>query len=60
MKKIIDYVLVIQDSPENIEERVKCRIIDGWQPQGGVVVLVEESFTEIKVVFYQAMVKFEK
>lgn len=49
--KIVDYVVLFQQSPVMMDQAVKNRIKDGWQPQGGVA-CAENGW------FAQAMVKY--
>ncbi len=39
----------------NLEEEVKRLIHEGWQPQGGISVVINDNHKE----YYQAMVKYE-
>jgi hypothetical protein len=52
--KVVDY-MVTEGNKVTIERRVNRLIKQGWQPIGGIA----ESQDKDKVLFYQAMVKYE-
>lgn len=54
MQKIIDYVIITRDTPEEIEDAVREGIGEGWQPLGGVAVAEPHTFA----AYSQTMVKY--
>jgi hypothetical protein len=57
MQKIINYCLAIDNCREAFEELINKKIIDGWQPIGGVSVGEKQDYS---VFLFQAMVKYEE
>ena len=35
MKRIVDYTIIVGEDIPNMEEQVKDRMAEGWQPFGG-------------------------
>lgn len=63
MKTIIDYFTVCQKNLVQLDNAVRARIAQGWQPIGGVAVADDRiTHTEgghIREQFIQAMVRYE-
>lgn len=61
--KIVDYKIVSDTSPvSDLEKRVLSEILKGWQPLGGIFVVIPTSNADILDAcgtFYQAMVRYE-
>lgn len=57
MEKIVDYDIISVDWRSSIEEKVKKAIIDGWEPLGGICVIVRPYGNGNE--YFQAMVKKE-
>lgn len=60
---IIDYMVVVVDDAETLNEFVKSNILEGWQPFGGVSVVMLKPYKDEMDVWYtfsQAMVKYEE
>lgn len=55
-RKIVDYRIVTQLFADDVDDEVHELMKDGWQPQGGVAVMVT---LKGNTRFYQAMVKYE-
>lgn len=51
-RKIVDYMVVVEDNFGNIQDKIKQLIKEGWQPLGGI----SRSYRRNDA---QAMVKYE-
>ena len=56
-RKIVEYVVLVKSTPERLEDLVNMKLIDDWQPLGGVSTLVKPNSD---IYFIQALVKYEK
>ena len=56
-RKIIEYVVLVKSTPERLEDLVNVKLIDDWQPLGGVSTLIKPNNG---VYFVQALVKYEE
>ena len=65
MRKVIDYCILWRSSGRrqpnydpSLEDQVKQKIEEGWQPLGGVAVNSTETPEDYSFSEYQAMVKY--
>ena len=56
-RKIVEYVVLVKSTPERLEDLVNMKLIDDWQPLGGVSTLVKPNGD---IYFIQALVKYEE
>ena len=56
-RKIIEYVVIVKSTPEKLIDLVNVKLIDDWQPLGGVSTLVKPNSD---IYFVQALVKYEE
>ena len=56
-RKIVEYVVIIKSTAERLEELVNIKLMDDWQPLGGVSTLVQ---SDNRIYFTQALVKYEE
>ena len=56
-RKIVDYVVLVKSTAERLEELVNIKLMDDWQPLGGVSTLVKPNGD---IYFIQALVKYEE
>ena len=56
-RKIVEYVVLVKSTPERLEDLVNMKLIDDWQPLGGVSTLVKPNSD---IYFIQALVKYEE
>ena len=56
-RKIVEYVVLIKSTSERLEDTVNMKLLDDWQPLGGVSTLVKPNNG---VYFLQALVKYEE
>ena len=56
-RKIIEYVVLVKSTPEKLIDLVNVKLIDDWQPLGGVRTLVKPNSD---IYFVQALVKYEE
>ena len=56
-RKIVDYIVLVKSTPEKLEDLVNIKLIDDWQPLGGVSTLVQPNSVSY---FVQALVKYEE
>ena len=56
-RKIVEYVVLVKSTPERLDDLVNVKLIDDWQPLGGVSTLVKPNND---IYFIQALVKYEK
>ena len=56
-RKIVEYVVVVKSTPERLDDLVNVKLIDDWQPLGGVSTLVKPNGA---IYFIQALVKYEE
>ena len=55
--KIVEYVVLIKSTPERLDDLVNMKLLDNWQPLGGVSTLVKPNGD---IYFIQALVKYEE
>ena len=56
-RKIVEYVVLVKNTPERLDNLVNVKLIDDWQPLGGVSTLVKPN---TDIFFIQALVKYEE
>ena len=56
-RKIVDYVVLVKSTPERLEDLVNIKLLDDWQPLGGISTLIKPNNG---VYFIQALVKYEE
>lgn len=56
-RKIVEYVVIVKSTPERLDDLVNMKLLDDWQPLGGVSTLVKPKGD---VYFIQALVKYEE
>ena len=56
-RKIVEYVVLVKSTPERLEDLVNMKLLDDWQPLGGVSTLVKLNED---IYFVQALVKYEE
>ena len=56
-RKIVEYVVLVKSTPEKLIDLVNVKLIDDWQPLGGVSTLVKPNSD---IYFVQALVKYEE
>ena len=56
-RKIIEYVVIVKSTPERLNDLVNTRLLNDWQPLGGVSTLVKPNND---IYFIQALVKYEE
>ena len=56
-RKIIKYAVLVKSTPEKLIDLVNVKLIDDWQPLGGVSTLVKPNS---EIYFIQALVKYEE
>ncbi len=56
-REIVEYVVLVKSTPERLEDLVNMKLLDDWQPLGGVSTLVKPNNG---VYFIQALVKYEE
>ena len=56
-RKIIEYLVLVKSTPERLEDLVNVKLIDDWQPLGGVSTLVKPNGD---IYFIQALVQYEE
>ena len=56
-RKIVEYVVVVKSTPERLYDLVNVKLIDDWQPLGGVSTLVKPNS---EIYFIQALVQYEE
>ena len=56
-RKIVEYVVLVKTTPERLEDLVNMKLLDDWQPLGGVSTLVKPNNG---IYFVQALVKYEE
>ena len=56
-RKIVEYVVLVKSTSERLEHIVNMKLLDDWQPLGGVSILVKPN---IDIYFVQALVKYEE
>ena len=56
-RKIVEYVVLVKSTPERLEDLVNIKLIDDWQPLGGVSTLVKPNGD---IYFIQALVQYEE
>ena len=56
-RKIIKYFVLVKSTPERLEDLVNIKLLDNWQPLGGVSTLVKPNSD---IYYIQALVKYEE
>ena len=56
-RKIVKYIVLGRSISENLVDLVNIKLLDGWQPLGGVSTLVKPNSD---IYFVQALVKYEE
>ena len=56
-RKIVEYVVVVKNTPERLDDTVNMQLLNDWQPLGGVSTLIKPNNG---VYFIQALVKYEE
>ena len=56
-RKIVEYVVIVKSTPERLDDTVNMKLLDDWQPLGGVSTLIKPNNG---VYFIQALVKYEE
>ena len=56
-RKIVEYIVVVKSTPERLTDLVNTKLMDDWQPLGGVSTLVKPNSD---IYFIQALVKYEE
>ena len=56
-RKIAEYVVIVKSTPERLDDLVNVKLIDDWQPLGGVSTQVQPS---VGIFYIQALVKYEE
>ena len=56
-RKIVEYIVVVKSTPERLTDLVNTKLMDDWQPLGGVSTLVKPNND---IYFIQALVKYEE
>ena len=56
-RKIVEYVVLVKSTPEKLIDLVNVKLMNDWQPLGGVSTLVQPNSA---IYFVQALVKYEE
>ena len=56
-RKIVKYLVLVKSTPERLEDLVSIKLLDDWQPLGGISTLIKPNNG---VYFIQALVKYEE
>ena len=56
-RKIVEYVVLVKSTPERLDDLVNMKLLNNWQPLGGVSTLVKPNND---IYFIQALVKYEE
>ena len=56
-RKIVEYVVIVKNTPERLDDTVNMQLLNDWQPLGGVSTLVKPNNG---IYFIQALVKYEE
>ena len=56
-RKIVEYVVLVKSTPEKLIDLVNVKLINDWQPLGGVSTLVKPNGD---IYFIQALVQYEE
>ena len=56
-RKIVEYVVLVKSTSEKLIDLVNIKLIDDWQPLGGVSTLVKPNSD---IYFIQALVQYEE
>ena len=56
-RKIVKYIILGRSISENLVDLVNIKLLDGWQPLGGVSTQVQPS---VGIFYIQALVKYEE
>ena len=56
-RKIVKYVVIVKSTPERLDDLVNMKLLNNWQPLGGVSTLVKPNGD---IYFIQALVKYEE
>jgi hypothetical protein len=58
MNKIIEYRTIHEFSQKSHEIKVNQAILEGWQPLGGINVILASPKTSTEFIYSQALVKY--
>ena len=56
-RKIVEYVVLVKSTAERLEDLVNIKLLDGWQPLGGVSTQIQPS---VGIFYIQALVKYKE
>ena len=56
-RKIVKYIVLGRSISENLVDLVNIKLLDGWQPLGGVSTQIQPS---VGIFYIQALVKYEE
>ena len=56
-RKIVEYVVLVKSTAERLNDSVNMKLLDDWQPLGGVSTLVKPNGD---IYFIQALVQYEE
>ena len=56
-RKIVKYIILGRSISENLVDLVNIKLLDGWQPLGGVSTQVQPN---VGIFYIQALVKYEE
>ena len=56
-RKIVQYTVLGRSTSENLVDLVNIKLLDGWQPLGGVSTQVQPS---VGIFYIQALVQYEE
>ena len=56
-RKIVEYVVLVKSTPERLEDLVNIKLLDDWQPLGGVSTLMKPNGD---IFYIQALVQYEE
>ena len=56
-RKIVEYIVLVKSTAERLEDLVNIKLLDDWQPLGGVSTLVKPN---TDIFYIQALVKYEE
>ena len=56
-RKIVEYIVLVKSTAERLDNLVNIKLLDDWQPLGGVSTLVKPN---TDIFFIQALVKYEE
>lgn len=59
MRKVKDYKILLHFDETSLEELVFNKIVQGWEPIGGLTIRQADYGRGIKSLFFQAIIKIE-